>query len=70
MNIDTICPSCKDEKTFEVTEEQFQRFQTREHVQDIFSELRNDDRERLITGICPKCWDEIFEDEDEDEDDE
>lgn len=59
-HIHTACLICGDEKIFEVTDEQFARFEIREHVQRIFPELSDDDRERLISGTCPKCWDEIF----------
>ena len=37
-------------------------------IQDAFPELSKEDRERLITGICPKCWKELFGDEDEEDD--
>jgi len=33
------------------------------HIQDILTDFSPEDRETLISGICPKCWDEIFADE-------
>ena len=30
------------------------------HIQDALSFLSADDREILISGICPKCWNEMF----------
>lgn len=30
------------------------------NIQDIFPELSPEDREMLISQICPKCWDEMF----------
>jgi hypothetical protein len=38
-------------------------------VQDAFPTLSPALREQIITGTHPACWDEIFGDEDEDEDD-
>lgn len=29
-------------------------------VQDLFPDLSDDEREMLMSGICPPCWDEIL----------
>jgi hypothetical protein len=30
------------------------------YIQDVFPMLSADDREQMMTGIHPDCWDEIF----------
>jgi hypothetical protein len=30
-------------------------------VQEAFPDLSDDDRERMLTGICPQCWDILAE---------
>ena len=39
-------------------------------VQDAFPALSAEDRELLISGICPTCWDGMFPDEEEEEEEE
>jgi len=31
-----------------------------ECIQDVFPEMTKDQREILISGTCPECWDELF----------
>lgn len=61
----TRCPICKKVAGVNVKIEQLERIAAGEHVQNVCPELSDDDRERLITGICPKCWEDIFCEEDE-----
>jgi hypothetical protein len=63
----TVCLGCDNGAVFAMTEEQLKRFQDGEHVQDIFPDWSPKDREMLISGTCPKCWEEMWPDE-EDED--
>lgn len=57
----TKCPRCGSEKTFMVSDEQYELWKSgKSYIQDILPELSATDRERLITGICGKCWNEIF----------
>ncbi len=62
----TECPKCHEQKIFKVDADKWTRLEKGEHIQNLFPELNDDDRERLITGICPKCWAEIFADDEED----
>lgn len=39
-------------------------------IQEVFPDLSPEHREMFITGFCPKCWDEIFGDEEEEDSDE
>ena len=61
------CPRCGDIKQLEVSQGGLDRYKVGEHAQNAFPELDADDRERLITGICPGCWTALFgEPDDED----
>jgi hypothetical protein len=48
-------------------EADYERWQNGEHIQNVAPYLSADDRELLISGMCGKCFDEIFAGEDEDE---
>lgn len=65
--ITTKCPVCGNEKSFDLDADKWNRYLSTEHIQDLFPELNEEDRERLITGICPNCWNDIFSDDEEDE---
>lgn len=63
----TKCPICGSEKTFVVTDEQYDMYISGDyHIQDIFPDLSAADRERFITGMCGQCWDDMFKDEEDD----
>lgn len=63
------CPNCGAYKTLLVNKNAYRAWRHGEMlIQDAFPELSKEDRERLITGICPKCWKELFGDEDEEDD--
>ena len=53
--------SCGSQITLEVADADYVRWQHGTHIQDAFPYLSVDDRERLITGICPECWDRMFD---------
>lgn len=64
------CPLCG--KTFTVTMpmDGFVKWQGGMLIQEALPMLSNDERELLISGICPSCWEETFSsNEDEDYDD-
>lgn len=64
------CLGCKTTAIFTMTEGQFKRFKAGDRVQDIFPDWSDDDREMLISGTCPSCFEEMFpEDEEEEEGD-
>jgi hypothetical protein len=57
------CPECGKHKVFEVSSAALVRYLEGAHVQVAFPEMSVDDRERFISGICPRCWNKIFPDE-------
>jgi len=64
VNVSVTCPNCKKKSVLQMTEQQCRELNKGEkHIQDILTDFSPEDRETLISGICPKCWDEIFADE-------
>ena len=65
------CRMCCKKTTLLVSREDLDIYSSpnRPHVQDIFPYLSPAERELLISGICPDCWDSMFPIEDEDEED-
>jgi hypothetical protein len=63
------CLGCDDTVVFVMTEEEHARYRAGEHVQRIFPHWSAKDRERLISGTCPTCWEEMWAEEEEDEED-
>ena len=64
------CAECGDLQTLEMVHEHYLEYVNtpvaqRRPIQDIFPELDSDDRELLISGTCPVCWDELFKFSDE-----
>jgi hypothetical protein len=54
------CVKCKNTQEVPVDFEGFQALQSGEYIQEALPELDADMRELFISGICPKCWDEMF----------
>lgn len=57
------CMFCEQQGHLDVTDEQFARYsQMRpgDHIQNVLPDLSNDEREMLITGSHPKCFDAAF----------
>ena len=62
MQIEIVCPFCGATHFVEVNEEHFFLwYNGPELIQDVMPELSPTEREQLISGICPKCQNEIFE---------
>ena len=56
----TRCPFCGRANEVEVNEDDYLDWQDGMLVQDAFPYLSADEREMLISGICPTCWDGMF----------
>lgn len=61
----TRCPSCGKKSEIPVRPEQLAAWLRPGGplVQDAFPELSADDRELLISGLCPPCWDKAVGDQ-------
>lgn len=56
----TACPFCGHANEIEVNEADYLDWDDGKMAQDAFPYLSADEREMLISGICPHCWDEYF----------
>ena len=55
------CKKCNGMNEIEVDFEKFIAWRSGKMlIQEALPELDADQRELLISGICPKCWDEMF----------
>lgn len=69
VTIVTECPICHHANEVMVNEEDYLAWAfDGELVQNAFPYLSADEREMLISGICPTCWDKMFGEDDEEED--
>ena len=70
ITVITGCPFCGLIHEVEVNEMDYLDWQDGVLVQDAFPYLSADEREMLISGICPDCWDEMFDSNEEPDPDE
>lgn len=65
----TVCPLCGQVDEVAVNEADYWDWKDGTTlVQDAFPYLTAEERERLITGICPDCWYTLFSGDEEEED--
>lgn len=56
------CVKCGELVEIPITEGDYEEWKgSGELVQQKFSDLSTDHREMLISGICPKCWNKLFQ---------
>ena len=58
------CLACDEAATVEVDRTQFDLFLAGMKAQDAFPDLPRDEREILISGTHPDCWERMFGGED------
>ena len=58
-----ICMECGTKKMLFVDADGYKRWKDGELIQRAMPQLTNDEREILISGICGKCFDAMFEDD-------
>lgn len=58
----TQCPFCGRGNEVEVNEADYWDWDDGMMAQDAFPYLSATEREMLISGICPTCWDKMFGD--------
>lgn len=59
------CPKCESSMKTELTGRQLHAYRNDNLIDEVLPDLNPGDRERFITGICPPCWDEMFQYEEE-----
>lgn len=60
ITVVTTCPFCGHANFIDVNEDDYLDWQDGKLAQKAFPYLPADERERLISGICPTCWDKMF----------
>jgi hypothetical protein len=60
VSLTTTCSMCKEKSELVVDSVSFFAWRGGKFVQDAFPELTADEREKLISGTCPSCWEEMF----------
>lgn len=63
----TACPCCGDEISIIVSARGLRLWREGERIQNALPGLTAEEREILISGTCPECWNEIFGKEEEEE---
>lgn len=67
VTITCVCPICGTVNYIQMTSDQRRRFSDWKSgkllIQDALPDFTPDQREMLMTGICPDCWDKIFKEE-------
>ena len=64
IEIITTCPICGKQTKHMVDEKAYAAWKRKELlIQQAFPHMSADEREELKTGICSKCWDDMFSDE-------
>ena len=62
IKITKNCPMCGRETKIMVDAEKYNDYRTGKGlIQNVFPELSPAEREVLKTGICQKCWNEMFD---------
>ena len=68
FTIDTICPFCGKTTTIKIRRvADYHAWENGALAQNAFPYLSANEREMLISGICPTCWDNMFPPEEEGE---
>ena len=60
IKVDCQCPGCGRINSVKLKESQWWAWQLGQHIQDAAPDLSPNEREMLISGICPKCWNNTF----------
>jgi len=60
VRITKTCPWCKKDSLITIDYDKWQRWQDGELIQNVFPEMSRSKREILISGTHPKCWDEMW----------
>lgn len=63
MEISCKCRICKEERIIKVSKRSIELWKSGMHIQDAMPDVSADDREMLMSQICPTCWDRLFGEE-------
>lgn len=60
IEVVTVCPVCGEETVLLVPCDGYYAWLGGECIQNALPSLTADEREMLISGICPECWGKMF----------
>lgn len=60
ITIVTQCPFCGGYSAIDVNENDYLDWKDGANAQDAFPYLSSYEREKLISGICLSCWEQLF----------
>ena len=61
MTLEVDCVKCGSTTNLVIEQDDLKRYTNKEgSAQKIFSYLSPEERELIISGICPTCWNKIF----------
>jgi hypothetical protein len=64
MPIQKRCHACGEVFTIMVNKEGYELWMSgKTHIQNALPNLSDDDRELLLSGVCGKCFDKMFDEE-------
>ena len=61
------CPECGNSSILTLDADDYAMWRRGAYVQQAFPAMSAPDREMLITGTHPVCWDKLFADEEDDD---
>jgi hypothetical protein len=65
------CMHCGEQTDFCLSQDEYEKLYLQgQYIQDVFPLLNKSERELMISGTHPRCWEEMFSYMDEDEEDE
>ena len=65
ISVNRVCPKCNKLQTVKVEQSQYYDWVAGKNIQIAFPNLSANQREILMSGICPECWEKIFPPDDE-----
>ena len=69
IKVPVNCIYCKEQYIFEVNLDKFRAYiYGALKAQNAFDNLKPEEREMFISGTCPNCWNEIFKNDDDEND--
>ena len=69
LQVNVVCRLCEESQIVTVPREGYLRFQKGIAIQSAMPEIPADQRELLISGVCPACWKELETESEGDEED-
>lgn len=60
VEVVTTCPFCEEDHIVTVPLDGYSKWLCGEKIQNAMPEVPAEDREMLISGICPSCWEKAF----------